>query len=168
MLKAALTFLAIAAGSAFAVKTGETVYSRFQMQLFPGAGLKVMQDPANVWSWHKQYPGANASESVLVDFDQNGRMDTEDPDVRVILTDVMVTQTNPVTSTAGLSLTLAGSQGLRLDLRMAEGREQTLQAHLVTPLVLPVRSDLVLTITPGNQSPGPNASVTLIGRVVTL
>ena len=71
---------------------GSTVYSAFQIQVPSRTALKVTTDPANVWSWHREIMlgsgGGTLRERVLVDFDGNGRMDTEDPDLRVTVTDM--------------------------------------------------------------------------------
>ena len=165
MLKAALIFLAVTAGSTLAVVTGNTVYSAFQFQLFPGSGLKVMQDPANVWSWHKDIfsqSAGNHFEDVLVDFDNNNHLDTEYADLRVIITDVQVR------GTSNLNSAWLVSGGIRLwqIYDFTSSGSFTRSHHFSTPLVLTVNSDFKIE-TETNSNPAAN-EVHLIGRVVTL
>ena len=93
MLKVLALLFAVAAGCAATFVAGSTVYSPFQFQL-PLPGLKVTPDPANIWSWHSNIslpPTTKLTtlfEQVLVDFDNNGKMDTEYPELRVLITDI--------------------------------------------------------------------------------
>jgi hypothetical protein len=165
MLKAALTLLAIAAGSAFAVTTGNTIYSAFQFQWPAGTALKVTPDPANAWSWHKDIPQQSQRffETVLVDFDQNGRMDTEYENLRVLITDVQVT------NGAGTIWLGDGSQRRwRIyppQIPGGYGGVFGAESHFTTPLVLPAYSELKIEFEGGS---GAGCHIDIIGRVVTL
>ena len=97
----------------------------------------------------------------MVDINGDGQMDTIDPSVRVLITDVQWT----------------GAQSGNLSLRDSiGGKRWTLSsglgatvAHLGTPLVLSVGSDLFLDV-PKELFPGTGGAVdvNIIGRVVNL
>ena len=150
---------------------GSTVYSAFQIQLPSRTSLKVTPDAANVWSWHKEVTFSNTTirEAVLVDFDGNGRMDTEDPDLRVTVTDMQVVLPPGWTQGAGnLSIWLADSHNRRWALFQNDfGAPRTVnQISLSTPIVLPTGSNLFV-IFEGFISPAP-ITVNLIGREIVL
>lgn len=181
MLKVLLSFGALFAGSYTAVTVSRTVYSGIGIALPVGAALKSTPDPANIWSWHETItidPNATVNADVLVDFDQNGRMDSEIAEMRVLITDMQVSIT-PVRSDDSQSfpeVLLLDAGGVRWDLTPVPhaGTQTGLRgiastAHLSTPLVLPVGSGLTVRATNG----GTNAAtrvlrVNMVGRVVNL
>jgi archaellin len=138
------------AGAAVPPLIGTTIYSSvFQCSYPIGSAFKTVVDPANVWSWTGDIPPGGTS--VLVDFDGDGQMDTNNPFVRVLITDML--------NFSGGEVDIVDSSGLRW--RMGPGVGQ--HHNLTTPIVLPVGSTLTLT----NTLPATLRS-TLIGRVVNL
>ena len=90
---------------------------------------------------------------MVVDIDGDGVMDTRDPGLRVLLTDMMYL------SNVSQTIDVEDSSGLRWRMGFALAAPH----HMTTPIVLPVKSDLHLT----NSSASP-LTCTLIGRVVNL
>lgn len=152
---------------------GSTVYSAFQIQLPSRTSLKVTPDAANVWSWHKEIglprTGSVVRERVLIDFDGNGRMDTEDPELRVTVTDMQFVMPTGFQFFGAMTAWLVDSQGRRWALFVADQyTPRTFQPqNLTTPLVIPHRSDLFVEITYDPTAPS-SVSVNLVGREVVL
>ncbi len=167
MLKVAALIVSCST-AAFVIGTGTTVHSPAQKALPFGASLKVTPDPSSVWSWSKEITApANqtVTESVLVDFDGNGRMDTEHPFFRVLVTDMQCTVHNP----RGVSkVFLRDATGVRWDMTPGSNNSGLINDSfaLTTPLVLPVGSDLNVEVR--GSSSGVTARVSLIGRIVNL
>ena len=113
MLKLALLGI-LGMGTAF-YAGGRAVYSGLQLQIFGGAGLKVTPDPSNIWSWHETIPGGKTV-PVLVDFDKNGKMDSENPAFRVLITDMQTTLDGNYSRIS--SVRLLDDQGTRWDLSL--------------------------------------------------
>jgi hypothetical protein len=158
---------------------GDTIYSAFQFQIPHRTSLKVTPDAANVWSWHKEIlvhntGGGLAShrERVLVDFDSNGRMDTEDSRVRVTVTDVQVVVLGigPGTLNAWLSDNAGPRWYVMARHRSARDWQELsgFQDHLTTPLVLRPDSDLFVDLQFSNTLNPLRIVVNLIGRETTL
>jgi len=155
---------------------GSTVYSAFQIQLPSRTSLKVTPDAANVWSWHKEitFSGGTIRESVLVDFDGNGHMDTEDPDLRVTVTDMQVVLPPGFSQglQGSLSIWLADSQNRRWALFQTDAAvsgvvpRTVTQTSLATPIILRPGSNLFIVIE-GFLNPTP-ITVSLIGREIIL
>lgn len=164
MLKLALIFVAGSVTTFFAAP--RLVYSGLQQQLFLGAGLKVAPDPSNVWSFHETVTlGSGLTHvPVVVDFDKNGKMDTELKAARVMVTDVQIYATG---GTAGAPL-LTDSGGTRWvfpELGGSGGRPPQVTVHFATPLVLPIDSGLTVTF---RGVGGVQVTINMIGRLVTM
>jgi hypothetical protein len=169
MNRVALTFLVVSS----LLGSGHTVYSAFQIQVPSRTALKVTTDPANVWSWHKEIVLPRTSsvirERVLVDFDGNGRMDTEDPEIRVTVTDMQFVMPAGFQFFGAMTAWLVDSHGRRWALLVADQyTPRTMQPHnLVTPLVVPHRSELFVEIIYDPTAPQ-SVSVNLVGREIVL
>ena len=165
-----------------ATPVGRTVYSPLGVSIPEGAALKVTPDPANIWSFHEELTiagNATTSVDVLVDFDGNGLMDTENPSLRVLITDMQVTMRAGSGTGRGDPIPIIHLQdgaGVRWNLTpIPHAGTQfdvlgvTTATHLATPLALPVGSDLTLEIS--NTDPNSRSrvlAINLIGRVVNL
>ena len=167
MLKTILTALVCSAATATAVLTytGRTVHSApFQIDIPYGAAVKTTIDPANIWSWHKEWAsvGGTVTENVLVDFDGDNQMDTLNPWVRVMITDFTLACTGGGNGTAWI---LDGT-GKRAVAVVGGFQNGGLVDHvsLATPIVLPVGSPLHVQVTSGFQA----CEIHLVGRVVSL
>ncbi len=154
MLRLLLAGVLGAGTTLLVVSQGTFVYSAFQYQLPFRSALKVTPDPANIWSWHGTVP-ANQPVPIIVDIDGNGRSDTENPHVRVVLTDVQVV-TNGATA-----LTISDGTAVRWRQSKTDGPAEGSHAF-ATPLLLPVGSTLTLSSLTRIDE------VHLIGRVLTL
>lgn len=141
------------------VSQGTFVYSPFQYQLPFRSALKVTPDPANIWSWHGTVSGQGPiRQSVPVDLDGNGRSDTENPFLRVMVTDVQV-------EGSGSRVFLSDGAVRRWLIHPISTADQNLSSiHFATPLVLPVGSMLTIEAVGSTV----NVAVNLIGREVTL
>ena len=141
------------------------VYSDLQFQSPTGSAFKMTPDPANIWSFHEDFRPSQKQQAfpVVVDFDNNGKMDTEHKGARVMITDIQI-----VGAARYDYVEIADSNGSRwrciLDRHGSDTRHY--EKSFTTPLVLPVGSDLKLNYRALN-SPTP-FTVHLIGRLVTL
>ncbi len=179
MLKTSLLALFAMTGSAALGAGAYAVYTPLQISLPFDAALKVTPDPANIWSWHKTVVldgafGDAFTESVLVDMNGDGVMDTNEPGVRVLITDIQVLMFQ---STEPLGSVLSGTVNARV---LDSGGERwvippfredagSAFAHtkFETPLALPVGSDLTLELTKFTSSDKP-VKINIIGRIVNL
>ncbi len=162
MLKLAFLVLAASTLSAAAgVFAGRTVHStQFQVDFPFGSAVKTTVDPANIWSWHHSFQ-ASETVDVLVDINGNNVMDTENPLVRVIITDIEL---------VGTQLSSPSTAWIRdgVGRRFAAGHGQGFGTGLVhhvalsTPIVLPIGSPLSVEVQGGL------CEVHLVGRVVNL
>jgi hypothetical protein len=163
MLKVGLLVLACSTVSATVVFgfSGRTVHSsQFQVDIPFGSAIKTTVDPANIWSWHHFFPAAGTAD-VLVDINGNNVMDTENPLVRVVITDLELVGTynsSPVTAW------IRDGVGRRYAMGHGQGQGTALVHHvaLSTPIVLPVGSPLSVEVQGGL------CEVNLVGRVVNL
>jgi hypothetical protein len=157
------------------IYVGRTVISSpFQMDIPFNSGLKVAQDPADAWSWHHEFQvvtqGPPQTANVLVDFDGNGVMDTENTWLRVIVTDLEIVSTQWAAGVA----TISDGTGKRYSVGVgatSTGMAQPVQhVSLATPIVLPIGSSLQVTVSNlWSTSSGPQTfEVNLVGRVVNL
>jgi hypothetical protein len=163
MLKTGLLVLACSTLSATAVLvfSGRSVYSsQFQVDVPFGSAVKTTVDPANIWSWHHYFPAAGTVD-VLVDINGNNVMDTENPWVRVVITDLELVgsyNSSPVTAWirdgVGRRYAIGHGQGM--------GTAPVHHVALSTPIVLPVGSPLSVELQGGL------CEVNLVGRVVNL
>ena len=169
MLKLALVALLSSTAAVTATWTfaGRTVHSSpFQMDVPFGSAIRTTLDPANVWSWHHEFPGMNSGSpitvDVLVDIDGNQVMDTEHSWLRVMVTDIELVDRAGGPRTVWL---LDGT-GKRFAVGVGgfQGSGPVHHIALTSPLVLPVGSPLQVMVE--NQI-GP-CEVHLIGRVVNL
>jgi hypothetical protein len=164
MIKVGLLVLACSTFSATAVLvfSGRTVYSsQFQVDVPFGSAVKTTVDPANIWSWHHSFQ-ASGTVDVLVDINGNSVMDTENPFVRVIVTDLEIVGTqNSSPSTAWIR----DGVGRRYAVGHGQGQGTAPVHHvaLSTPIVLPVGSPLSVELQAGSP-----CEVNLVGRVVNL
>jgi hypothetical protein len=137
----------------------------FQIDIPYGAGVKTTIDPANVWSWHKEWVNLAGTDTadVLVDFDGDNQMDTLNPWVRVMITDFTFACTNG--SAYGMAWIL-DANGKRLVAAAGGFQNGGPVDHisLTSPIVLPVGSPLHVQVTGTNS----NYEVHLVGRVVSL
>ena len=151
------SLLAGSLGGAAFVTVGQTYYSSsFQYDFCPGGAFKVTPSLGNIWHWEGDVPaGAGASVAVMVDFNGDGVMDTESPDVRVCITDMQLNGQGAVA--------IDDSTGTRWRMEAAITRDA---AHFTTPVVLPVNSTLTLRQeASGFTLP---TRIRLIGRVVNI
>jgi hypothetical protein len=176
MLKLALMLGAM--GAAFFAGS-RTIYSALQLQVPFGTAIKMTPDPANIWSWHDTLtlPKNTASKTfpVMVDFDNNGKMDTELKDVRVMITDMQVSY--PAGSAQHwqtMRVTIRDASGILWDMTPTTWHYQQqrfgYETHLATPLALPVASnlDVEMLLPYGAVNEDMVVTVHLIGRLVTL
>jgi len=167
------------ASTAF-MAAGRVHYSGLQLQTPFGSAYKMTPDPSNIWSFHETYTitkGGKHSIPVLVDFDKNGKMDTEHKDVRVLITDISIRRGLRVDAeTNGLQhLSIADDKGDRWSPAFAGYSAQNVVFplyvdHLVTPIALPVDSGLKVefTASPSGSSGQNVVHIHIIGRLVTL
>ena len=167
MIKLAL-LLTLATGTAF-YAGGRTVYSGLQAQLFPGTSLKMAPDPSNIWSFHETVTllaNKKLSVPVLVDFDNNKKMDTELSFARVLITDMQVTFLQP----GGIqTANLQDDKGIRWNLRPVVAdrtSRRNVSYHLTTPLALPISSGLKIVLKSINSPT--TVTINLIGRLVSM
>ncbi len=187
-LKTILLALFAMVGSAALGAGAYAVYTPLQISLPFDAALKTTPDPANIWSWHKtvSLPAAaslpeTAVEPVLIDMNGDGVMDTNEPGVRVLVTDVQVLALRPTSSTVG---ELPYPDGMIVRLKDSTGSRWFLPPSIVgsgsstvglqtsvsfsTPLALPVGSDLSIELTRRRTNNPMLAEINLIGRIVNL
>jgi hypothetical protein len=126
-------------------------------------------DAANIWSWSKEVNARHPTlytESVLVDFYGNDRMDTEYESLRVLITDAQV---HTATQNSFTRIWISDETCRRWLLWGYPGDgSQVVNAshHFQTPILLPVNSQLLLEFE--TQNNGAPIQVNLIGRVITL
>jgi hypothetical protein len=163
------TILLVAACSiaAFSAGTARTVYSPRQLAVPIGSSIKMTPDVANIWSWHETIapsPGFGVVTQVLIDLDGDGMMDSQNPHVRVVVTDIQVEGDRTQV------FELVDDQGWRWGLNpsSASTGSGTATHHLTTPLVVPVGSGLGVKAGSGTSQFGNPVRVSLIGRVVNL
>jgi hypothetical protein len=146
------SLLGSAAGAT--VVTGTICYSSsFKLGVPIDGAFNVLQSAANIWSWSGTV--SSSGTNILVDIDGDGVMDTNDPKVKVLITDWHIS--------GGSNIFIEDSSGIRF--RVNSDRS------LTTPFVLPVGSDLILryAVNGGSGSTGGgNYPITLIGRVQNL
>jgi hypothetical protein len=148
---------------------GRSTYSAVQCQYPTGYAFKFAPDPSNIWSFHESI-SVNASQSVdvpvLVDFDSNGRMDTEYAAARVLITDIQVRSRLS-------SVILLDNQGERWDISpetVSSGGNYAFtnrETHFTTPLALPIGSNLKVRVRNYNNATEPT-TIHIVGRLVTL
>ncbi|MBK8098735.1 MAG: hypothetical protein IPK26_16605 [Planctomycetes bacterium] len=168
MIKSVLLVLgsSAVAASATLVFVGRTVHSSpFQMDVPYGSAVRTTVDPANVWSWHHEFPhtgGTATTVDVLVDIDGNNVMDTEHPWLRVMITDIELVERYSGPRTAWI---LDGT-GKRFAVGGGNNYDQGPVNHvgLTSPIVLPVGSPLRVML----EHQIGDCEVHLIGRVVNL
>ena len=147
------------------VATGRVHYSGLQIQQPLGFAFKMTPDPSNIWSCHEEItptkPQKSQSFPIVVDFDNNGKMDTEYKGVRVMITDIQII------GGANVEFDIADSAGKRWNLpSFSHNNRVFYEKSFTTPLVLPVGSELKIeAVWPNNPS---RFIVNIIGRLVTL
>jgi hypothetical protein len=148
------------ASTAF-MAAGRVHYSGLQLQTPFGSAFKMTPDPSNIWSYHEDVTPAK-SVQIVIDFDNDGKMDTSHKDVRVMITDVQV-----IGSAPGDKHELVDSTGVRWEMVLnRENNRTSYEKSFTTPLVLPVGSKLEWRYSPLNS--GVPFKINLIGRLVTL
>jgi hypothetical protein len=160
MLKFLLAFLGV--GAAF-FAGGRVAYSGLQLQVPFGSAIKMTPDPSNIWSFHESVVLDKFGKStipVVVDFDSNQRMDTENAGVRVMITDIQCRVLGDYVD----QVRLHDDSGVLWEMnpRVASG---IVSEHMTTPLVLPVGSRLTVELEGGNQ---PTIRIHIVGRLVTM
>jgi hypothetical protein len=161
---------------------GRVHYSALQIQTPMGSAVKVTPDPSNIWSFHETYTitaSGKHSIPVVVDFDKNGRMDTELDQVRVLITDVSIKRGTIASNYSGdlKDLALKSDDGpIWIPSFAGWHRRQDSNLfhyadHLSTPLALPVGSKLSVqfeaVLLSGAQYHN-EVHIHIIGRLVTL
>ena len=148
------------------------VYSGIQAQQPVGTAFKMTPDPSNIWSWHHTVTVkalSTVTVPVVIDFDTNGKMDTEYAFARVLITDMQVRS-----GWVPTSVLLLDNKGVRWDLTpslryywsRADPGPVPAVFHLSTPLSLPVGSSLSVQVK--TQAKADTFTINLIGRLVTL
>lgn len=162
------------------VLAGRTTYSALQIQTPFGSAFKMTPDPANIWSFNETYAITKTGKHsipVLVDFEGDGKMDTNHTGVRVMVTDMSIRRSSVKINEANdlRNLHIVDSKGIRwCPSFTGYGDRGTMRIlygdHLSTPLVLPINSDLRVEFeTNYMRSPiHDEVQIHLIGRVVTL
>jgi len=147
----------------FTLSGPRIVYSDLQLQSPPGSAFKMTPDPSNIWSFHQEISPSQKIQSfpVVVDFDNNGKMDSEHKGARVLLTDIQIIG-------GGGQFDISDSTGKRWHCIVATHSPNVsfYEKSFTTPLVIPVGSDLKIEYKALN-SPD-KFTVHLIGRLVTL
>ena len=145
------------------VTVGQTYYSTAFHWSFPmnSGGFKTTPDLNNAWHWEGDVPTASYQNhpgvAVSVDFNGDGIMDTECPEVRVCITDLQ--------ATGGTGeVEIVDSSGTRWSKQTASIASEG-ETHFSTPLVLPVGSTLSVRQSFNSTS---TIRVRLIGRVVNI
>lgn len=143
----AIVLASLLGGAAGAVVVNGTINysSPFKLGVPIDGAFNVLPSVANIWQWTGPADGS----PILVDIDGDGVMDTSDPKVKVVITDVI--------KATGWSVVISGSSGPTLEVSGS-----TPDLHLTTPWVLPTGSDLFV------NGPSFHPTVTLIGRVQNL
>jgi len=165
---------------------GRVHYSGLQIQTPMGSAVKVTPDPSNIWSFHETYTITSSgthSIPVVVDFDKNGKMDTELDQVRVLITDISIKRgTGALHVSSDLrDLVLKSDDGpiwipsfAGYHLRDGQTRPVFHYAllhyadRLNTPLAVPVGSGLSVQFEASLDSGGNQVHIHIIGRLVTL
>ncbi len=170
MLKLALVFF-FGAGTVFVANAGRVHHSGLQPQLFNGTAMKVAPDPSNAWSFHETVTIPKGtrpySVPVVVDFDNNKRMDTEIKAARVVITDVQILCRDG--NVSAIAIELVDDTGVLWSLPTVTDPGEA-SVHFATPLVLPVDSALNLRFHTENPSTTRIGTlyVNMIGRLVTM
>jgi len=157
--------LASCAFGMFTIAAPRLVYSSLQLQSPPGSAFKMTPDPSNIWSFHEDITptGTKQSFPVIVDFDNNGKMDTEHKGARVMITDIQIYGT-----ARGDTIDIADSSGKRwrciIDRYGVDYRSY--EKSFTTPIVIPFGSDLKLEYSANHSAA--RFTVHMIGRLVTL
>ena len=161
--------LAAVSATAFAAGSGRLVISPFQPAIPFGTAIKMTPDPSSIWSWYDEFKvSTNTSIPIQVDVDGNGQLDTRNPFVRVLITDMKVkVSVSPLTRVA-----ISDGQGVLWDLTPLYDSSNNAVAdpayHLTTPLVLPVDSVPTVILEPRSSGSVSDVRLSLIGRVVNL
>jgi len=143
-----------------------TLYSGFQGKFPFGSGIKVLPDGTNIWSWHHTQVGDGVTE-VVVDFDNNGRMDTENHCFRVLVTDMQARYFWQPSSNPPPSIFLLDDSNTVLwDMSAGMQLGPSPSYHLATPLAVPIGSKLRIAVSHINTNTP--MYLTLIGRIVNL
>ncbi|MHC4078562.1 MAG: hypothetical protein ACYST0_09015 [Planctomycetota bacterium] len=170
MIKTA--FLLAGVSGLFLFASPRLVYSAIQAQQPVGTAFKMTPDPSNIWSFHETVTLQKRSSTtvpVVVDFDADGKMDTQHAFARLLITDL---QTAAERSYDEVRVVLRDNIGPRWRFGTALGGSnppvyRPSNVHLTTPLSIPVGSDLKVDI----SNPGLNpvtVQINIIGRLVTL
>ncbi len=165
----AIILASLLGGAAGAVVVNGTINysSPFKLTVPIDSAFHVVPSVANIWSWTGPADGS----PILVDIDGDGVMDTNDPKVKVVITDMQVRDLR-ITGNSETGVELMDASGPRWFQRSWNFNSllQSDSTHFSTPIVLPTGSDLWLQTFDGGQAT--NASwtptVTLIGRVQNL
>ena len=183
MLKISFLALALFGGSFVAMNTGRTVYSGFSGGIPVGGAIKMTPDPGSVWSFHEEVTvasGQTVNVPVLVDFDGNGVMDTEHPNLRVMITDLQASDRGTIDTANDRSYArvhLRSGGEVRWDLTPFPRAGTTSQrtaglmsnsASLTTPIVLEPSTVLNVEVFAPANGPARTIRINLIGRVVNL
>ncbi len=146
---------------------GRAHYSGLQLQQPFGSAFKMAPDPSNIWSHHetitRSASGINTVK-ILVDFDNDGKMDSQHKDVRILVTDISIRANADATQFELLDDT--GTRWVIPFKNRASNGYSYFGDHLQTPLAVPVDSGLKLRFTA--RSGGERVDVHVIGRLVTL
>lgn len=150
------------------------VYSGLQFQVPLGTAIKMAPDPSNIWSFHETVTvpaGRTVQVPVVIDFDNNGKMDTELKGARLVVTDMQALgATQRSNAYAPPRVRLVDDQGVRWAFgpSLRQFAQRRSDVSLSTPLALAIDSSLRVEII--NPDPGGQLSVTinLIGRLVTM
>ena len=107
---------------------------------------------------------------VVVDFDNNKRMDTEIDAARVLITDVQIKVRDEAATVRYIEL--VDDTGIRWNFRQLSYREVEAggetSVHFATPPVLPIDSALHLRFETSAQSAYSTVYINMIGRLVTM
>ncbi|MHC4078561.1 MAG: hypothetical protein ACYST0_09010 [Planctomycetota bacterium] len=153
----------------FVFASPRLVYSAIQAQQPVGTAFKMTPDPSNIWSFHEAVTLQKRSSTtvpVVVDFDADGKMDTQHAFARLLVTDMQAADSSGIMA---VHVTLQDNIGSRWIFTTSQNAEvqSPSSVHLTTPLSIPVGSDLKVRISnPGNFPV--TVQINIIGRLVTL
>jgi hypothetical protein len=146
---------------------GRVHYSGLQLQQPFGSAFKMTPDPSNIWSHHEtiaRSAGGINTVTILVDFDNDGKMDSLHKGVRILVTDISIRANADATQ-----FELVDDTGTRWVIPYRNRASNSFfyfGDHLLTPLAVPVGSGLKLTYS--CRQGGERVDVHVIGRLVTL